>query len=485
MKINLILIIILIFPILSYSFIYSINCNGEFQNKTIEGNNLVKFLQHNLTIKELATAANTKYKKIEIYKDYVDFCGSTVKNLNLSKMIFKKITFNKMDLSGSSFKKANLSNSTFHTTNLSNCNFDHANLKNSEIYLSDLTLASFDSTDLSNSSFKYSKFYKTDVRRVDLGGANLTGVRIEDSNILGSNLEKADISYAKIIDSELDGSNLSGASLHRSTLSNTSLQGVKLVNSDLWDAVLRNVELIDTDLEGANFWGVDLTGSTYEAISVPKPSTLGNLTGLSTVKFRKGKQNGLVLLRGQLRAMGLRALEREATYAIEKNITANSNRMEKFFRLIFFELPVGYGLNFGRPLIIILTITISFSFFYFFPIYGMGKFKIYKHSNKTSFKEKYINGRKEKEIFVINSIDEYSAKSFISAINMSIYFSILSTFNIGWREINLGTWISRLQMEDYILKSSGWVRTVSGCQSIICVYLLGLWILSYFGRPFG
>ncbi len=67
---------------------------------------------------------------------------------------------------------------------------------------------------------------------------------------------------------------------------------------------------------------------------------------------------------------------------------------------------------------------------------------------------------------------------------IALYFSLLSAFRIGWRELNVGNWITRLQSREYILRATGWVRTVSGLQSLISVYLIALWILTYFGRPF-
>ena len=66
----------------------------------------------------------------------------------------------------------------------------------------------------------------------------------------------------------------------------------------------------------------------------------------------------------------------------------------------------------------------------------------------------------------------------------SLYFSVLSAFHLGWRELNVGTWISRMQPREYTLRATGWVRTVSGIQSLLSVYLLALWVLTYFGRPF-
>jgi hypothetical protein len=69
-------------------------------------------------------------------------------------------------------------------------------------------------------------------------------------------------------------------------------------------------------------------------------------------------------------------------------------------------------------------------------------------------------------------------------VRLAFYFSLLSAFNLGWRELNVGSWISRLQKREYVLRATGWVRTVAGLQSLLSVYLLALWVLTYFGRPF-
>lgn len=63
-------------------------------------------------------------------------------------------------------------------------------------------------------------------------------------------------------------------------------------------------------------------------------------------------------------------------------------------------------------------------------------------------------------------------------------FSLLSAFHVGWRDFNVGNWIVRIQPREYTLKATGWVRVVSGVQSLISVYLLALRALAYFGRPF-
>ncbi len=41
-----------------------------------------------------------------------------------------------------------------------------------------------------------------------------------------------------------------------------------------------------------------------------------------------------------------------------------------------------------------------------------------------------------------------------------------------------------MQPREYTLRAKGWVRVVSGAQSLISVYLIAMWVLTYFGRPF-
>jgi hypothetical protein len=44
--------------------------------------------------------------------------------------------------------------------------------------------------------------------------------------------------------------------------------------------------------------------------------------------------------------------------------------------------------------------------------------------------------------------------------------------------------MARMQPREYTLRATGWVRMVSGIQSLLSVYLLALWVPTYFGRPF-
>ncbi|MCX6832094.1 MAG: hypothetical protein NT028_08175, partial [candidate division Zixibacteria bacterium] len=72
----------------------------------------------------------------------------------------------------------------------------------------------------------------------------------------------------------------------------------------------------------------------------------------------------------------------------------------------------------------------------------------------------------------------------IRLIWWALFFSAISAFNIGFREVNFGRWLRLLTRREFDLQPYGWVRTVSGFQALISVYLVALWILSFAGTPF-
>jgi hypothetical protein len=74
--------------------------------------------------------------------------------------------------------------------------------------------------------------------------------------------------------------------------------------------------------------------------------------------------------------------------------------------------------------------------------------------------------------------------TFFKSIGYACYFSMLSAFHIGWHDLNFGTWIARIQPREYRLRARGWVRVISGTQSLLSVYLFAIWALTQFGRPF-
>lgn len=154
--------------------------------------------------------------------------------------------------------------------------------------------------------------------------------------------------------------------------------------------------------------------------------------------------------------------------------------LDSSFNWVFFDLPIGYGLYPGRALKILGALIPGFALLYGWAIgRPTGNHGIYRIRPRERIEATQSGARMADD----TTIELLRAKGW-RIIPHALYFSLLSTFHIGWRELNVGNWISRLQLHPYTLQGTGWVRPVSGIQSLISVYLLAMWALSYFGRPF-
>ena len=191
----------------------------------------------------------------------------------------------------------------------------------------------------------------------------------------------------------------------------------------------------------------------------------------------------MVLLRSALKESGLRELERQATYAIERGKTEYAPLVERWFRTVFFQWTTEYGLYPERALLILLYGIGGFGILYLFPLSKLGI-----QGNSFVFKvwpsERVVVGISVKPTIASEASVEQLTASGVRLIGYAFFFSLLSAFQLGWRELNVGSWISRMQPHHYVLQAVGWVRVLSGFQSVLSVYLIAIWALTYFGRPF-
>lgn len=317
-----------------------------------------------------------------------------------------------------------------------------------------------------------------------------------------ANLKEAYLVGGKLRGANLYYANLSGAILFRAHLSGANLFGTDLSRANLREADLREANLCNTDLKGAKLSPADLSKTCFE----PKPGTLPDISefvlvkGLSALTYRNSS-HGLVELREAFKKAGLREQERQVTYAYNHTRRLKSweqggvtGKIESLFNLVCFEWTCQYGMNPGRPLKILGLGLFLFSLPYLLAlrsrdretgvwlvlpqdrIIGEGsKVRPFKLTGSTPFRPLPL-GRWPRL--------KARLRRGLRRVRLAFYFSLLSAFNLGWRELNVGNWISRVQKLEYNLKATGWVRSVAGLQSLLSVYLLALWVLSYFGRPF-
>jgi uncharacterized protein YjbI with pentapeptide repeats len=396
-------------------------------------------------------------------------------------------------------------------------NLCNANLK--DLSLSGLNLAG---AQLSGADLAGADLTNTDLRSAELTGANLNGAKLIGAKLNNAVLERArlnrallgpnhpnearrgdvidrnraaklsnsDLSWAQLSGADLRGADLSGASLFGADLSGAVLIFAQLDSADLNTARLQRADLTKASVTAAHLADADLTDARYAPVSPDCDSFVGGIQGLATVVFDSGMETGLVQLRGLLQKAGLRELERQATYAIETNKTRNAfldgddfgSTLEAFFRWAAFDWTTRYGMYPARALKFIFWVWLVLTLVYFYVIHFAPKEstagiyqvwpseRIETEGNKASLSESSK----------VTRLQEAPLRALVYAA----YFSLLSAFHIGWRDLNVGNWITRIQPREYVLRATGWVRAVSGVQSLLSVYLLAMWALTYFGRPF-
>jgi hypothetical protein len=206
--------------------------------------------------------------------------------------------------------------------------------------------------------------------------------------------------------------------------------------------------------------------------------------------MRYGNNPGpLTQLRKQFEDAGFREAERAITCALNRQEAELGTFVERWFKRIAFDFTCQYGLTPGRPLRIVGLLWLLFSFVYAAFIHRRGTSGIYLVGTRLYRGIAYIQGKQILPRRIRPT--EWWKLPFLwlsqewRVLRAAMFFSLMSAFNIGFREINFGVWLRKLTKREYDLKAVGWARTVSGFQSLLSVYLIALWVLTYFGRPFG
>jgi hypothetical protein len=189
----------------------------------------------------------------------------------------------------------------------------------------------------------------------------------------------------------------------------------------------------------------------------------------------RGSETGLVQLRDLLQKSGLREDERKLTYALERGRTDRAltawkqefpRAAEGVFRLIAFDWTTAYGLHPARALGVLLLVWALLIPVYWWPIRRQSPkptaaiFRIRPKDRvelKKSWRSPFLPGNegepKEGEPILQKDgkVERLQARS-LMAIAWAAWFSLLSAFQIGFRE------------------------------SLLSVYLLAMWVLTLFRK---
>jgi uncharacterized protein YjbI with pentapeptide repeats len=293
-------------------------------------------------------------------------------------------------------------------------------------------------------------------------------------------------------------------SYRSATLWRTSFSGAVLRHSDLSGSIFVECDFSGADLSGARLTGasfgrgtnlsravlssVDLSNAYFEPSDVTD-IFLSNATGLETLRFNI--PTAAMKLRKILKDNGQVSEAREVTAAIFRNSLAS----EPIYSRAFSNYVQGgrlthYGAKPWNAMLALLVLIPIFALVYGFALFSAGSSGIYVVH--------YIDGvleRNERRWPVRLRLTAHRrrarwdrcvqiARKASALARVPLYFSLLSAFQIGFHDFTVGTWISKLQSRPYSLKALGWVRTVVGIQALASVYLLALWVITYFANPF-
>jgi hypothetical protein len=335
---------------------------------------------------------------------------------------------------------------------------------------------------LRNADLRDADLRGADLSGADLAGADLSAARLQYADLQGSHLT-AELSGAKFYRANLQGADLSFSKVVGADLNEANLMGALLSAANLHDA-----NLIGADMQNATLLGADMEGALFEPQILPPVQKIASAYGLSSLTYYSNP-GPLSQLRKQFQDAGYRDQERAITYVLNQEEAKRAGKLERYFKYSAFDLTCQYGLSPGRPLRILLILWLAFSFLYTAFMHGSGPSGIYfvgtrlwrgiTNTQAIQIRPRAIASAKWWKLPFLWLRREWRM------LRAALFFSLMSAFNIGFRDINFGRWLRLLTKREYDLKAVGWARTVSGFQSLLSVYLIALWILSYFGRPFG
>jgi uncharacterized protein YjbI with pentapeptide repeats len=404
------------------------------------------------------------------------------------------------NLSGTDLSKANLKDAVLFRANLREADLREANLEGAGLSMADLAKANLSGANLQKASLR-ANLYRANLRRANLMKANLRRSNLGGANFSGADLSGADLRDAVLVQANFRNANLSGANLGETELGGADLSGADLAGADLSGADLRYARLFkanlrDAKLSGVNLRGADLSGVVFEPLpsALPPIGALANARGLAELWYVNFPQS-LVNVRKSFKEAGYRQQEREITCSLKRSDTFREwrqggvDRVKAALKFVFFDLTCNYGLSLWRPLALwALGVLI------FFPFYCLAFLSRRADTGIWLLwpPDRVLKGEGQEQPEKLTTTPRFPPpatgrwarfwwhlRRVGRILYLGFYFSLVSALSLSWREPNAGSIISRLQKKEYVLRPTGWVRTLAGIQSLISAFLLVLWAFLY------
>jgi uncharacterized protein YjbI with pentapeptide repeats len=454
-------------------------CNAKMLGIGLWGTELTDAM---LSSSDLTKAFMRQVDFAGVILDTVILCFSDMQKSNLRNAKLHCADISGVNLDGSNMSGADLSTITIKGTHISNVRLVGAMLRDFDgkpNTLSGAELSGLDLTamDLSNVTLSKAKLYKAKLTGMCLSGADFADAKLDTANLDSCDLAKASMLRASLRNvslqgGKLDSADFTGACLKDAVLTNATLVGTVLDSAEMTGVLLKGAVMKDTNLSGTNLSGADLSGVLFEPKSFPSSALIGYAKHLALVKYTVDSAP-IANLKKQLYEDGFRTASKQVNAALRRK---DENILEK----IFFDWTCEYGSNYWKPLILLLKGFGGFCVIYF-ALIALRVLQAYDSKPYLYLITDAKGLRKENEE---SPILWRKSQNRLAMFWISFLFSIERTFRLGFKDFSPNHWLKMIMPPDFDIKSRGWVRFISTVQSIFSVYMIVLFLVSYFGRLF-
>jgi hypothetical protein len=434
------------------------------------------------------------------------------------------------DLTGADLANANLTGAVLTNADLTNTNLSQAALDGASLNGSDLTSANLSQADLSNTELVDTDFSGADVTLAKFWYADFApkapplvptlspDMGLETVRWSGSG-SIDELKYRGLIESARNANcplTLSQSSLTWRWLVWLSRYRELAAGGEgwwddpgfIWSDAFRGLQS-SWPRQNSKKVGSELT---------PYCSDL--LSAISKVDLKPDSSDALAIDRGQFELIDIRtALKGSEHSAVELEVNlAYQRHTQSWWKMIAYDWTCGYGTSPVRPLIFALALALLA-----IPVYWLGfrqrwfGSQIVRIETRSDKPDETFPGdpetrpkwREPLEIdrdrqgvrvrrLLVRLRLERLAKWLratsapcwprlcweLGFLKSVVLFSLISVVNLGFASFDFGRWVRLLFFKEYDLKARGWLRSVSGLQSLIGLSLLALSLLSFFGHRF-
>lgn len=432
----------------------------------------------------------------------LNFCGVILDNVTLANKVLANANFTNSiirhsDLSYSDLTSTTFTGATITDSDMSNSfapwsRFDYVTILNSN-----LAKANFNKSQLNNSTFKNTNLQSVEAREANLKEAVIQFSNLKQANFSHAIMDKVDLRLSKLIQTDFTYSSLVNADLSELDAVNVNFTSAILSGSYFYKSKLKAANFTNSHLDKVDFMDADLQNAIYKPnlSGLPLISSLATAYNFNSVDFYDDQLQGLPLtaLRNAYQKNGMRQMERLITSMVKTAQMQNALKSDGLKKLtavlsyVLFYLSCDYGLSPTRPLIILLSILLLMSIPYRFALmkgkHKAGIYLIWPQHQKAKIVADDIT---KIRLYRLNHFKHWQNRLHFEWVQWqrAFYFSLLSSFKIGWEDFNISNWINQIQTKEFKLQGYGLVKSLAGIQALVSIYLVLLWILTYFGRPF-